>query len=46
MQVYPVHTKTQSYEIWTVDRDASISEPAEEDGSQPFGMIGPLILLQ
>ena len=37
---YPAHTKTQSYEKCTVDRDASIREPVEKDGSRRFGMIG------
>lgn len=37
---YPAHTKTQSYEKWTVDRDASIREHVEKDGSRRFGMIG------
>ena len=33
------HTKEQSYENGRVDRDRSISEPVEEDGSRLFGRI-------
>lgn len=35
----PAHTKKQSYEKWTVDRDASIAEPEDANGLRPFGNI-------
>lgn len=35
----PAHTKKQSYEKWTVDRDASIAEPEDANGLRPFGRI-------
>lgn len=33
----PAPTKKQSYEKWTVDRDASIAEPEDANGLRPFG---------
>ena len=33
----PAHTKKQSYEKWTVDRDASIAEPEDANGLRSFG---------
>lgn len=33
----PAHTKKQTYEKWTVDRDASIAEPEDPNGLRPFG---------
>lgn len=35
----PAHTKKQSYEKWTVDRDASIAEAEDSNGLRPFGAI-------